>query len=116
MTKDTSDRPKRQHVIVSDGHGYEFNDAGLERIIPHLRPEFQVAARAALGTEQAEAKASEPRTGTLTVTSLQAAREKRTKVTPRGNCARGFREECGMIDARDCVVHGPYCTDDGVGK
>jgi len=41
---------------------------------------------------------------------VRAAREAdcAKKARQSGNCARGVREECGMKDPAECVVHGPY--------
>jgi len=47
------------------------------------------------------------------VVSIQAARAAREaakakSAPPPGNCARGAREECGLLDPAGCVVHAPY--------
>jgi len=51
------------------------------------------------------------------IVSIEAARaarkvEKEKKARQSGNCARGVREECGMKDPAECVVHGPYLPPD----
>ena len=49
------------------------------------------------------------------VVSIAQARAERAAAKARkrmvGTCARGVKEECGMRDANECRVHGPYQRD-----
>ena len=53
----------------------------------------------------------------MAVVSLDQARaareaEKIRKEQPKGTCARGMKEECGMKDPSECSVHAPYLPPD----